>query len=168
MPLSFAERFRTWYAHERHANAQALAMLRSVPEEARASPGFARAVGKMAHLIAARHHWLASLGEVSDRPASWFPATPLEQLPALLAAIEDRWTRYLDGLTDERIEAECTLLAESGSRWRWRLIDLLTQLHGHAWYHRGQIATLVHDLGGKPEDSDYIFWNRPTRAEDPA
>jgi uncharacterized damage-inducible protein DinB len=33
---------------------------------------------------------------------------------------------------------------------------------GHAWYHRGQIAMLVKDLGGETVDTDYIFWNRPT------
>jgi uncharacterized damage-inducible protein DinB len=65
-------------------------------------------------------------------------------------------------LTDAEVLADCTLVSETGSRWRWQLVDLLTQLFGHAWYHRGQIAMLVKDLGGETVDTDFIFWSGPT------
>jgi len=163
-PLSFIERFRAWYDYERDCNAKALAMLQSVPPANRSSPAFARAVGRMAHLVAARHFWLARLGECADRPQTWFPATTLEQLPEAIATIERRWTEYLAKLTESDVAGECMLTSEDGSRWRWRLIDLLTQLFGHAWYHRGQIAMLVKELGGTTVDTDYIFWTGgPTR-----
>jgi uncharacterized damage-inducible protein DinB len=45
---------------------------------------------------------------------------------------------------------------------------VLTQLFGHAWYHRGQIAQLVAELGGKAVDTDYIFWCKLTPIEPPA
>ncbi len=160
--LSFAERFRTWYAYERDCNAKALKMLESVPAGARASPQFARAVGKMAHLVAARHMWLFRLGVAKDRPDGWFPSTTLEELPDAVKAIEDRWTAYLASLTDADIASDFTCMGSDGRRYRWRLLDLLTQVFGHAWYHRGQIALLVKDLGGEAVDTDYIFWNRPT------
>lgn len=163
---SFAERLRLWYAYERECNTKTLAMLESVPQAGRSSPAFARAVGKMAHLVAARHFWLFRLGECADRPQSWFPATPLDQLPAAVAAIEQRWVTYLAKLTDADLAADCTLVAENGRRWRWDLIDLLTQLFGHAWYHRGQIAMLVKDLGGESVDTDFIFWSGPTPCDD--
>lgn len=168
-PLSFAERFRTWYAYERDCNAKTLRMLDSVPAGTRSSPQFARAVGKMAHLIAARHMWLHRLGVAADRPDSWFPATPFEQLAGAVEAIEQRWTAYLGGLSEADIVSDFTCVGGDGRRYRWRLLDLLTQVFGHAWYHRGQIAMLVKDLGGEPVDTDYIFWDRPTvEAEDSA
>ena len=163
--LSFIERFRNWYDYERDSNAKALGMLRSIPPAARASPQFTRAVGKMAHLVAARHRWLHRLGVVTDHPESWFPPTTLEQLPAAVEAIEQRWTAYLAGLTDADLAADFVWTAKDGRRYRWRLLDLLTQVFGHAWYHRGQIAMLVKDLGGEAVDTDYIFWNRPTVME---
>ncbi len=168
MTLSFAERFRTWYAYERDCNAKALTMLGSVPPAARASPQFERAVRKMAHLVAARHMWLFRLGVAPDRPDGWFPSIPFERLPEALGAVEERWMRYLDSLTDEQIASECRLVREDGSTWRWPLVDLLTQLFGHAWYHRGQVALLVKALGGVAVDTDYIFWNPPQPAEDTA
>ena len=45
-----------------------------------------------------------------------------------------------------------------GRRFRWDVEGVLTQTFGHAWYHRGQIATIVNGLGGKPVDTDYIYW----------
>jgi uncharacterized damage-inducible protein DinB len=166
MPLSFAERFRNWYEYERDCNAKCLQMLLSVPPEGRASSPFTRAVGKLAHLVAARHMWLFRLGVVADRPESWFPSTTLEQLPAAVAELEKRWTTYLARLTDADLAADFVWTSGDGRRYRWRLFDLLTQVFGHAWYHRGQLAMLVKDLGGEAVDTDYIFWNRPTVLED--
>lgn len=162
--LSFAERFRNWCAYERDCHARRLKMLESVPLEARGSPQFARAVGKPAHLVAARHWWLYRLGVAADHPESWTPSTTLEELPAAIGDFEERWTGYLATLTDADIADAFECSGGDGRRYRWRLLDLLTQVFGHAWYHRGQIAMLLSDLGGKAIDSDYIYWNRPTVA----
>lgn len=166
--LSFAERFRHWYEYEKDCNRKAIQMLQSVPPAGRSSPSFERAVGKMAHLVAARHMWLFRLEVVTDRPESWFPPTTLEQLSGAVNAIAERWTAYLARLTEADLTTEFSWTSADGRRYRWRLLDLLTQVFGHAWYHRGQIAMLVKDLGGDAVDTDYIFWNRPTVLEDNA
>lgn len=163
--LSFAERFRTWYEYERDCNAKTLKMLESVPAANRAEPAFAKAVGRMAHLVAARHMWLFRLGQCTDHPERWDPSTTIDQLPALLADIESRWVAYLKPLTDADLAQDFEFTGWDGKRRRWRLLDLHTQVFGHAWYHRGQIAMLVKDLGGEPVDTDFIFWSRPTVME---
>lgn len=160
--FSFAERFRNWYEYEKDCNAKTLRMLQSVPDASRASPQFTRAVGKMAHMVAARRRWLFRLGGVEKQPTSSFPATSLEQLPAEVEAMEQRWTAYLARLTEADLTEDFDYTTDDGRRFRWRLLDLLTQVFGHAWYHRGQIALLVKDLGGEPVDTDYIFWSKPT------
>ena len=38
--------------------------------------------------------------------------------------------------------------------------DILAQLFGHSWYHRGQIALLVRAAGGEPAVTDLIYWSR--------
>jgi uncharacterized damage-inducible protein DinB len=158
-PLSLPDRFRNWYAYERDCNAKAVAMLESVPESARTNPNFQRAIDKMAHLIAARQIWLFRLGEWPERPATFFPTgTTLADLPPRLKAIEEAWNTYLANIDETNILAEFTFTSSTGDRYRWNVLDLLTQVFGHAWYHRGQIATLIGDLGGKVIDTDYIFW----------
>ena len=161
-PLTLADRFRTWYTYECDCNAKALKMLQSVPAASRTSPQFSRAVGKLAHLVAARHMWLFRLGVVKDHPETWTPPTTIEQLPAAIEAIQNRWIAYLATLSDADLAADFEFTGHDGKRRRWPLVDLLTQVFGHAWYHRGQIAMLVKDLGGETVDTDYIFWNRPT------
>ena len=55
-----------------------------------------------------------------------------------------------------------------GKRYRWDVEGILTQVSGHAWYHRGQIAQLVAALGGKAVDTDYILWCKLTPLDPPA
>ncbi len=48
------------------------------------------------------------------------------------------------------VSVECTKPVE----------DILTQLFGHSWYHRGQIAARVRELGGEPAATDFVFFTR--------
>jgi len=38
--------------------------------------------------------------------------------------------------------------------------DILAQLFGHSWYHRGQIALLVRSIGAEPAATDFVYWAR--------
>jgi uncharacterized damage-inducible protein DinB len=89
------------------------------------------------------------------------PAWGYTDLPAKFAEVQARWTAYLAGLDEAELAASFEWVGYDGKRRRWRLLDLLTQVFGHAWYHRGQVAMLVKDLGGEPVDTDYIFWDKP-------
>lgn len=155
---TLADRFRRWYEYERDCDATSLEMLASVPAERRTDARFERAVGRMAHLVAARRRWLARLGHWSDPPATPFPQVALADLPPMVADTEAAWVAFLAGLDDAGLARELEWVALDGKRYRWDVEGVLTQTFGHAWYHRGQIAQLVAELGGKAVDTDYIFW----------
>lgn len=170
MPLtaatySHADRFRQLYDYERDCNAKVIRMLESVPQSNRSSPQFERALSKAAHMQVARHMWLFRLGKTPEKPTDFFPKVTIEQLATMTADVERRWLSYLPTLEDADLFAEFEYVRLDGKRRRWPLIELFTQLFGHAWYHRGQVASLAKDLGGVPIDADYIFWNRPTILE---
>jgi uncharacterized damage-inducible protein DinB len=158
---SLADRFRQWYEYERDCNAKSLAMLASVPVDRRASAEFQKAVGRMAHLVAARRRWLHRLGHLPTAP-ELFPTTALADLEAAVADTERAWVAYLGQLDDAQLAREVEWVAGDGHRYRWTVEGVLTQTFGHAWYHRGQIAQLVAALGGKAVDTDYIFWCKLT------
>jgi uncharacterized damage-inducible protein DinB len=158
---SLADRFRRWYEHERDSNAKTLAMLESVPADRRADPLFEKAVGKMAHLVAARRRWLTRLGQSTELPEP-FPKTPLVKLPALVADVESKWTAYLATLDDAAL-AKTIEWEFNGTKMRLNLEGILTQTNGHAWYHRGQVAMLVTMLGGKMVDTDYLYFAKPEK-----
>lgn len=156
---SLPERFRNWYDYERDCNAKTVAMLASVPEASRSNPNYQRAVDKFAHMIAARHGWAYRLGLRPDPSPARFPTgRSLESLQPWLKEIEEAWVKYLATMDDAGLDREFEWTFPDGPRCRWNVRDLLTQTFGHAWYHRGQIATLVADLGGKPIETDYIGW----------
>jgi uncharacterized damage-inducible protein DinB len=161
MMKSLADRFRRWYEYERDCNAKSLEMLASVPTERRDSAEFQRAVGRMAHLVAARRRWLFRLGHWPENSALFPPAT-LADLSAMVADTEAAWVAYLARLDDAELARELDWQVDDGRRFRWNVEGILTQTFGHAGYHRGQIAQLVVGLGGKAVDTDYVLWCKLT------
>jgi uncharacterized damage-inducible protein DinB len=163
---TLSDRFRHWYDHERDSNAKTLSMLESVPVEQRTRPEFQRAVDLMSHMITARRMWLYRLGQGSQPPGEWWAQSiAVGDLPGMVSMVEEAWTRYLGGLNDDDLARELERAGTDGSRWRWPVEYILTQVSGHAWYHRGQIVVLVGALGGKTMSTDLIFWDRPARLD---
>jgi uncharacterized damage-inducible protein DinB len=155
---SLADRFRRWYEYEQDCNAKSLAMLASVPVERRTTAEFQKAVDRMAHLVVARQRWLHRLGHWPAAPGLFPQGIALTALSALVADTEAAWVAYLSRLNDEDLARTLEWEAADGKRYRWDVEGILTQVSGHAWYHRGQIAQLVAMLGGKAVDTDYILW----------
>ncbi len=159
---SLADRFRRWYEYERDCNAKTLEMLDSVPVDRRSNPQFQKAVDKMAHLVAARRRWGYRLGLFPEAPPIFPQGTQLAELSSLVADTEAAWVAYLSRLDDAELARVLEWTPADGKRYRWDIEGILTQMFGHAWYHRGQIASLVAALGGKAIDTDYIFWCKLT------
>lgn len=157
-----SDRFRRWYEYERDCNAKTLEMLASVPDDRRSSAEYQKAVGRMAHMAAARQRWLKRLGHFDELPDIFPQVDDLPKVKALVANTETAWVKYLEQLDDNELAREFEYQAGDGKRYRWDIEGVLTQTFGHAWYHRGQIATLVAGLGGKAVDTDYIFWCKLT------
>jgi uncharacterized damage-inducible protein DinB len=157
--MSSLEKYRHWYEHEKDSNAKMLAMIASVPVEAQSDPRFNRALVLAAHLAACRENWLDRMTAGGNNQTAWWPETvQFEDLPERFAAIEKRWTDYLAGSEDDRLDVDFDFPTTSGASYRWNIEGQVVQLVGHAFYHRGQIALLVDQLGGKTEDTDYLFW----------
>ena len=165
---SLADRFRKWYEHERDCNAKSLEMLASVPAERRAAPEFQKAVDRMAHMVAARRRWLQRLGNWPDLPPIFPQGTTLTDLSVMVADTEAAWVAYLNRLDDAELARVLEWQAADGKWYRWDVEGILTQVSGHAWYHRGQIAQLVAGLGGKAVDTDYIIWCKLAPFDRPA
>lgn len=165
---TMSDRFRNWYDHERDCNAKILTMLNSIPESRRIEPQFRRALDLAAHVILARRMWLHRLGDWEENPIGWGKDVPLETLPDAFAETEKAWVAYLAKVDDQAISQELVWKGWDGKYRRWPIELILTQVSGHAWYHRGQIVELVRFLGGETTSTDYIFWNQPTIIPDPS
>lgn len=156
------DRYRLWYEYERDCNAKIVGMLRSVPRDQVDTKAYRRAVELFDHLLTARIIWLNRLGGCTNKPGEWFPkGATLDELVEKQEETEELWTRYLSQLTDEGLAQTFRYSVQDGRTFEWKLEHLLTQVFGHAWYHRGQIALLIDQIGGVTPDTDFIFWNPP-------
>jgi len=158
--VSPVEKYRRWFDYEKDSHAKVLQSFDSVPEEARLSEGMQKAVDLMAHVVAARMMWLSRLGVITEK-AELFPRNAsLTELPSLIARMETAWEKFLADLSETELVRVFEYQSYEGLRFRNSIEDILTQLFGHSWYHRGQIASLVRSLGGQPAVTDFVFWTR--------
>ena len=150
-------RYLRLLAYEALANRRALESLETVPEAARKSAGFARAMVLMPHTQLARFVWLARLeGRPYENPSDWFPIWTIEQT-RLAAEEQDReWAEFLGGCAECDLAQTISYTSSEGEA-RVRVIDdVLTHVFNHSTYHRGQVARLVQECGGKRAVTDFI------------
>lgn len=154
-------RYRRWFEYECDAQAKVFASLETVPADRRDAPEYRRALSLLGHLIAARRIWLVRLGLGGEPPRTFFPEdVGLAELVADWGATAARWADFLAKADDDTLGREFEYRSLDAGRFRNRIEDILAQLFGHSWYHRGQIAMLVRACGGEPAITDLIYWCR--------
>lgn len=165
-----ADRYRRWFQYEKESHAKVLVSLNAVESRLRSSPSFQKALDLMAHIVAARRLWLFRFGVTKEGPRELFPQGAA--LPDLIHQVEkmhDAWSSYINGLDDAELARTFEYQSLEGGWYRNVIEDILTQLFGHSWYHRGQIAALIRSIGAEPAVTDFVFWAReriPTPREE--
>jgi uncharacterized damage-inducible protein DinB len=158
MTTTLTDLYRRWFDYEKDSHAKVLASLRSVPEGRRGSPEFQKALTLLGHLAAARQIWLYRFGVAAERPRELFPTgLTLEEVARRVGGVQAAWSNYFAELDDGALARTLTYQSLDGPWFRNTVGDILTQLFGHSWYHRGQIATLVRAAGGEPAVTDFVF-----------
>lgn len=155
------EQFQRWFEYEKDSHEKVLRSLRTVPDRRRSEIPFQKAVDLFAHLVAARRLWLFRLSVIDKAPDNLFPTNVrLESLESAVSGMHPAWSDYLDNLNEAELEREFEYTSYEGNRCRNTIGDILTQLFGHSWYHRGQIASLVRSMDCEPAVTDFVFWSR--------
>lgn len=160
-------RYQRWFEYERDSHAKTLASLRDVPDERRSTAAFQKAADLFAHMMAARHLWLFRLGATGEAPREVFPqGVDVESLDSLAEEMHAMWTDYLDRLDESELSRAFEYRSLEGDLFTNSIEDILTQLFGHSWYHRGQIAQLIRSIDCQPAVTDFVYWTRePVRGE---
>jgi len=115
----------------------------------------------LAHIMAAEWVWLERF---HGRSPSALPAT--EQFPNLAsvrahwAEIERNLLRFVAGLSAEELARVKEYRTTKSSTYANALWQALQHLVNHGTYHRGQVATMLRQLGAKPNLSDLICFYR--------
>ena len=117
--------------------------------------------GTLAHLVTVEwvylERWLGgspTLEQAEEYAPETFPD---------LRAVEDRWRPiergvrdYVAHLPEDRLAEPLTYLSLEGERWTYPLWRVMFHLINHQTYHRGQVTTLLRQLGVKPREVDFL------------
>ncbi len=159
--MSLVDRYRRWFDYEVDSHLKTLNSLGAVSQALHDRPEYTKALALMTHIVTARRLWLHRLGALAEGPLDLFPdPPPLIELKALCDATESLWRSLLTNWEDADLARIVEYRSLEGSCYRNSVEEILTQLFGHSWYHRGQIAVLVRSLGAEPAVTDFIFWSR--------
>ena len=115
----------------------------------------------LVHLYAAEWAWHSRWRGVS--PSALLSSDPYPDVPSLRTAWRENEARirgYLDELGDDinRVIGYTLLSGASGSSPLWQMLQHVVN---HASYHRGQVTTMLRQLGAKPPQSmDMIAFYR--------
>src|SRR5436853_1401896 len=161
MSTNHTDRYRRWFDYEIDAHAKVLAAFDAIPEDKRATPEYQKAVSLFAHMMLARRLWLYRFGILTEGPREFFPQNvALDTVKAMAEEMHAAWSAYFERLDEVELARIFEYRALDGPRFRNSIEDILTQLFGHSWYHRGQIAMLLRQAGGEPAVTDFVFWSR--------
>jgi uncharacterized damage-inducible protein DinB len=99
----------------------------------------------------------------SMRPGSDFPN--LDSLHHRWQEVESSLTQYVNALKPEDIERVIEHKTTKGVPQAAPLWQMLQHLVNHGTYHRGQVATMLRQLGAKANSTDLIFFYRERAAK---
>jgi uncharacterized damage-inducible protein DinB len=141
----------------------ALCATLSDEERKRDRRAFFRSIhGTLNHLLLTDRAWL---GRFTGHPLSFRSLdqelyADFDELRRQRASTDAAIEEFCSDLTKERLSAEITYASTSGTRYAHPLAPALLHLFNHETHHRGQITTLLSQLGIDPGVTDVIAYYR--------
>ncbi len=113
----------------------------------------------LAHILGAEWIWLER----------WLGRSPKALLSAsdfpTVQAIQQRWaavrhdqSQYIQTLVPGRLQDEVSYINTRGERYVYTLWRQMVHVVNHSSYHRGQITTLLRQIGAEPVSKDLLVY----------
>ena len=150
------------YEYNRWANARLLdAASKLTPEQfSRDLQSSHRSVrDTLAHILAAEWIWLERWKGVSPNALlipSDFPT--VESLETRWAVVEGDYTEFINGVTDGSLATVIAYTNTRGEDWAYPLGQMLQHVMNHSSYHRGQVTTMLRQLGAEVNPVDLLVF----------
>ena len=155
------------FAYDRWANGRILSLASGLsPEVLRKDLGssFGSIHGTLVHIISAEWAWLERWNGTSPEqmldPANF---SDVGALRARWAQVEEDLQDFLGVLTQERLEADVSYRNLQGQPVTLPLWQLMLHMVNHSSYHRGQVTTMLRQLGAQPVATDLVGFYREER-----
>jgi uncharacterized damage-inducible protein DinB len=113
----------------------------------------------LVHILGAEEAWLTRWHGTSPKalrdPA---PLTTLAAVRECWAGVERRLRAFVDGLTQEDLSRMHTYTNLAGKSLTLPLWQQMQHMANHSSYHRGQVTTMLRQLGAAPVATDLIVF----------
>ncbi len=155
--------FQELYGYNRWANARSLQAASAVsPADFTKEVGgsFASLRGTLAHLYGAEWIWLERWRGNSPRSLPFSIDFPdVETIRSRWQDVEREQREFLDTLDSARLAEVISYVNLKGETFAYPLRRMLQHVVNHSSYHRGQIATLLRQLGAAPLSTDLLLYD---------
>jgi uncharacterized damage-inducible protein DinB len=174
---------QTLYAYNRWANERMFGTLAKLSEQQfteRVQSSFPSIRDTVFHIVAAEWLWLkrwqgtsprSSLPDPDLSPATWSSLSPggipsikeLATTPALKSfadSIDQERRDFLRGLSENVLQAPLQFSDMAGTPYAEPLVQLMQHLVNHGTYHRGQVTTMLRQLGAEAVALDMLYFFR--------
>src|SRR5687767_4212342 len=149
----------TVWANHRAMRATATAPATEFSRDLGASFGSLR--GTLAHIMWVEWVWLERWKGLSPN------RLPDESEFANILALRDRWTiiedhrrAWLEALPESGVVEVIAYRTFEGRPYQAPLWQLVQHLANHSTYHRGQVTTMLRQLGARTVSTDLVTWDR--------
>jgi uncharacterized damage-inducible protein DinB len=163
------QQLSTLFAYNDWANARYMEAIDALDDEQ-----FTRDLGSsfssirdtVAHVVAAEWIWMRRWqGESPQSVPGWAVDSDLELLRKRLHIVQMERLRFLGGLTADDLDRLVTYINLAGSPFTYRLGEMLLHLVNHSTFHRGQLATMLRQLGVTPPGTDLLVYRDEMNAQ---
>ncbi|MGE5275593.1 MAG: DinB family protein [Acidobacteriota bacterium] len=148
------------FAYGRWANGKMLDSVAGLTAEEFRRPvggSFGSIHGTLAHVYGADWIWLERWHGRSPRALPSPDEVPtFETLREKWTEVQDRQRSFVEALTPERLAEGLSYANFKGETWTYPLGEALLHVVNHGTYHRGQVTTLLRQLGKPAVSTDYL------------
>ncbi len=112
-----------------------------------------------AHIVSTEWAWLERWGGVSPtKTPDWVNGGDIDEIIAELHALELRRSEFLWSMPDADLSKPIEYHFLSGEPGVHTLQDLMIHVVNHSTYHRGQLASMLRQLGAPAPSTDFVLF----------
>jgi uncharacterized damage-inducible protein DinB len=116
-----------------------------------------------AHVVSTEWSWLERWGGMSPTAApDWVDNGDMNEIVAKLREVEAKRAQFFETVSDSDMSRPIEFRYLSGQPGVHALQELMIHVVNHSTYHRGQIASMLRQLGSAPPSTDFVVFRAET------